>query len=164
MSKIITFSRTFPAYHPKKGQQTYFVEKFYNSIYEEEGDWISALGTLQNYVVELDHTVRQLKHHTIRSGHRWKAGDYFSPRVWSGRPYNSPMITIAPDTKIEKVWDFMIDPLESGELYINCALANHRLKEIAKNDGLELQDLLEWFKYPKPFDGQIISWNKNINY
>ena len=26
MAKVITFSRTFPSYHPKKGQPTYFVE------------------------------------------------------------------------------------------------------------------------------------------
>lgn len=32
MSKVITFSRTFPAYHPRKGEPTYFVEKFWTSI------------------------------------------------------------------------------------------------------------------------------------
>lgn len=33
MAKVITFSRTFPSYHPKAGQPTYFVEKFYNSLF-----------------------------------------------------------------------------------------------------------------------------------
>lgn len=65
MAKIITFSRTFSGYHPKKGQPTYFVEKVF---------------------------------------------------------------------------------------------------EIAENDGLTSDDLLAWFKYPKPFSGQIICWNHNIKY
>jgi hypothetical protein len=29
MAKVITFSRFFPAYHPRKGEPTYFVEKIW---------------------------------------------------------------------------------------------------------------------------------------
>lgn len=36
--------------------------------------------------------------------------------------------------------------------------------EMAENDGLLLADLLQWFKYPTPFKGQIISWNSQIKY
>jgi hypothetical protein len=30
--KVITFSRTYPSYHPKAGQPTYFVEKVWSSL------------------------------------------------------------------------------------------------------------------------------------
>jgi hypothetical protein len=124
------------------------------------------------------------KYHTIRSGNRWKVGDKFSPRVWgndvnpkSGRsgPYHSKQIVIAPDIEVKKVWDIEIkeDPFTiSFELLNNMLLkidGHYATPEIiipliAKNDGLDLQDLLDWFKYPKPFVGQIISWSNQIEY
>lgn len=78
MSKVITFSRTFPAYHPKAGQPTYFVEKFWESIYLEKSDseWLSACKRF-NFNVGL-HGIYSPKHHTIRAGKRWKVGDKFS--------------------------------------------------------------------------------------
>lgn len=39
MSKVITFSRVFPAYHPKKGQPTYFIEKIYAGIADSTTDF-----------------------------------------------------------------------------------------------------------------------------
>ena len=32
MAKVITVSRTFPDYHPKAGQPTYFVEQILNAL------------------------------------------------------------------------------------------------------------------------------------
>ena len=97
MSKIMTFSRTFPAYHPKAGQPTYFVEKILRGIH-----------TLDDHVKPIINfdvcSTCAPKHHTIRAGNRWKVGDKFSPRVWSGKPYCSPMITIAPDIEVKKVY------------------------------------------------------------
>lgn len=97
MSKVIIFSRVFPAYHQKAGQPTFFVEQIYNSIYRDKfGDWSEAPVTT-NYVVELEPTILGRKHHTIRNGNRWKRGDKFSPRIWSGKPYKSKQIAIADD-------------------------------------------------------------------
>lgn len=45
------------------------------------------------------------KEHTIRKGKRWKVGDKFSPRIWSGKPYKSKQIILAPDTEIKQVFD-----------------------------------------------------------
>src|SRR6188768_2992687 len=107
MSKVLTFSRVFPSYHPRKGKPTYFVEQIQNSlcsmnlpIYGGEEDcpmWFLNSLTKENV---------GYKHHTIRGGNRFKAGDWFSPRVWSGKPYNSKQIIIAPDIQVKKVWDF----------------------------------------------------------
>jgi hypothetical protein len=163
MSRVITFSRTFPAYHYKAGKPTYFIEQFYNSIFEKDGDWSNAPEDEKgNYVVELSCFRVDKKHHTIRSGKRWKVGDRFSPRVWSGKPYASKMIQFAPDTEIKKIWDFEI--IDSEYLLNGKRLSLKELSEIAMNDGLEVDDLELWFSQSKTFSGQIICWNENINY
>jgi len=162
MARLITFSRVFPAYHPRKGEPTNFVEQIYNSIFEEDCDWSDAPGGPEAYVIEMNHSVVTLKHHTIRNGNRWKVGDKFSPRVWSGKPYASKMITIAPDIEIKKIWDFEI---KGDSIYIDGrSISPDNLEEVAENDGLSRHELQEWFQYPKPFKGQIICWSDSINY
>lgn len=71
MSRVITFSRVFPSYHPI------------------------------------------IPSAPVTAG---KVGDKFSPRVWSGKPYRSKMITIAPDIEVKQIWDFERD--EDGCLWI----------------------------------------------
>lgn len=162
MSKVLILSRTYPSYHPKKGQPTYFVEKLYNSIYQDECDWSSALGDVSNYVVELNHLIREKKHHTIRAGSRFKVGEKFSPRVWSGKPYASKQIIIAPDVEVKKVWNFTKD-LISDNFHLNSKpITAGNLIEIAHNDGLKINDFFAWFN--KPFNGQIIAWSNEISY
>jgi hypothetical protein len=160
MARVITFSRYFPSYHPKAGEPTLFVEKFWNSIYDDLSDIPFELAR-ELKIVDCD----EAKHHTIREGKRFKAGDYFSPRVWSGKPYASKQIKIAHDIKIRKVWDFELtfDDLFyiNEELYAYSS-SHDALETLARNDGLEQVDLLNWFN--KPFEGQIICWNKDIEY
>jgi hypothetical protein len=163
MAKVITFSRTFPAYHPKAGQPTYFVEKFYNSLFSRNN--------LMDYPkgLEINGSILEMKNHTIRAGERWKKGEYFSPRVWSGKPYNTPQIILAKDTLITDIYDFEISKhaviyLNRKPIYEFCGEYTGVIKTVAKNDGLEPNELLDWFKYPKEFNGQIICWNKNARY
>lgn len=175
MSRVITFSRTYPSYHPKAGQRTYFVEKILNSLFSLNGlgySYKDLCGLNPNIVPwelfkSLERSEEGLKHHTIRAGHRWKVGDWFSPRVWSGVPYNSKQITFAPDIQIKKIWNFNID--ECGVMSLgDVGKQDYYLQEgqdkiIAENDGLELMDFYWWFnKYP--LVAQIISWNENIEY
>lgn len=181
MAKVITFSRVFPAYHPKKGQPTYFVEKFWNSFNKEAldqtflADYSDEINfklnknlhfvDICNFFASLNQHQREnigAKHHTIRGGNRFKVGDYFSPRVWSGKPYNSKQIVIAPDIEVKKVWDFEI--WSDGSILINSEIHSQLIVKIAENDGLSVGDLLKWFKHPKPFKGQIICWNENVEY
>jgi len=171
MSRVITFSRQFPAYHPKAGQPTHFVEKIWNSL----PNMIIPYNKLRVMNPELPYAVHDIwetiqdgymelvpKYHTIRAGNRWNAGDKFSPRVWSGKPYNSKMITIAPDINIAKVWKFEI---KDNSLFLDGKELSHaQWIELAKNDGLTVSEMLEWFKYPTDFSGQIICWNPNLEY
>jgi hypothetical protein len=170
MSRVITFSRTFPAYHSRAGQPTHFIQKIWKGLGGVASEYtlpfVSA--NLNNDIVWGYQMIEGYKYHTIRAGNRWKAGDKFSPRVWSGKPYNSKMITIGPDIEIKKIWDIKID---RGGFYINGRCydgeieSHHELLEsIAANDGLSSSDLLKWFKYPAKFQGQIICWNESIEY
>lgn len=181
MSKVITFSLTFPTYHPKAGKPTYFVKsilrqqnKMLNKDYFylllklnikrlQDGKLTEVdIANFYNELLREDEPFYD-KMHTIRSGHRRKVGDKFSPRVWSGKPYCSPKITIAQDMEIKKVWDFEI---KDRIMYVDkmpLTIVEYR-ELIAMNDGLTYQDFKDWFKYPKPFSGQIICWDESINY
>lgn len=173
MSRVITFSRVFPSYHPKAGQSTFFEYKIARSLYDQRLI-TDEIGMRFPDLVAMVAYGHEPKHHTIRAGNRWKAGDWFSPAVWgndinpkSGRsgPYQSKQIKFAPDIQIKKVWDFMVDV--EGCFFINQKLyaypnSEHTLQPLAKNDGLEWMDLLNWFQ--EPMIGQIICWNENIEY
>jgi len=163
MSKVITFSRVFPAYHPRKGDPTYFVEKLNKSLpFKEYGIIFSDLihNDIPFFDIEYFKTCDP-KHHTIRAGNRWKVGDKFSPRVWSGKPYASKQMVIAPDIEIKSIWNISILGLT---IWVNGKVINSlEYSELAKNDGLTSADLKAWFN-KIPFEGQIICWNENIKY
>lgn len=176
---VRTFSRVFPDYHPRAGEPTYFVEKIYNSIFSPH-DWSDAPDN-ESYVTAMNSYITDQKHHTIRAGHHFQAGDFLVPRVWSGKPYKSKQIQIAPPIEIVKTWDFEIDSCgvysiaKPGEqlLYTFQALdpeSEYLDDKIAANDGLSPQDFYHWFsrspdfKKNDGFKGQIICWNKSIEY
>ncbi len=189
MSKVITFSRTFPSYHPRKGEPTYFVEKILNQIGVDYNEFsylqkLLFLNTknlasgklsykdLEQFSKSLK-KVSENKLHTIRNGNRFKDGESFSPRCWFGKPYNSPQIIFWDDLKVEKTFDFEIkkyaEIIINGKFFYQNGYSrfHFNIEELAKRDGLSCSDLFSWFKYRmpyEPFDGQIISWDKNINY
>ncbi len=164
MSKVMTFSRYFPAYHPRKGEPTYFVEGIWESIRNNQN-----IDSPQYHYMKFESDIMrwkqyQPKHHTIRAGNRWKVGDKFSPRVWSGKPYNSKQIIIAPDIEVKKVFKFT---LLGGVAFIDRGdfMNDDQLTQLANNDGLSLYDFVWWFKnFSYHFEGQIICWNENITY
>lgn len=186
MAKVITVSRTFPAYHPKAGQPTYFVEKILNAMGMNKPFNSSdfqrhlvalntkniAKGTLDWYhdiapfCGSLNMSETKQKIHTIRAGNRWKQGEKASLRVWSGSPYRSPQIVIAPDVELVEVYDFEIakNPFPIGpDVYHGVNSLYFELDQIAQNDGLSMEDFLAWFKYPQHFEGQILAW-RPVNY
>lgn len=178
MARVITFSRTFPAYHPKAGQPTHFVEQILNSFDLKMLPTISRTHPI--FTPTLCPEVKGIKWHTIRSGNRWKEGELFSPRVWSGKPYNSKQIIIAPDIEIQKIFDFRITTERNSEMrddlsnfiYIyDKIVMNNDFKTLCTNDGLSVVDFCDWFNIcfeddykTTSFHGQIICWNKDINY
>lgn len=151
MAKVLTFSRTFPSYHLRAGEGTNFIQKVLVGL--------GVTGSIQEVGFDIENY--DPKFHTVRAGERWKVGDKFSPRVWSGKPYASKQITIAPDVEIKKVFRIVSD----GVLWYidNQPAISDTIKKLAANDGLSYEEFLDWFKY-KPFIGQIICWDENINY
>jgi hypothetical protein len=197
MSKVITFSRVFPSYHPRKGQPTYFVEKLWRSLGVNENNLYKFLPFIEAYNEitsdDISNLVKyedlQSKHHTIRAINPkskkpriWKAGDWFTPKVWgddinpkSGRkgPYHSKQIQFAPDIQIKKVWDIDIEGSDwfvNGKRETPIIGSGFNSELLAANDGLSGDDLFHWFvdspdfKKNKAFSGQIICWNENIEY
>ncbi|MDB5200557.1 MAG: hypothetical protein JWO92_2520 [Chitinophagaceae bacterium] len=185
MSRVLTFSRVFPSYHPKKGEPTLFVEKIWKGLVianRRDGEysiWTKVPRLMKEGYWQIPHVWRDQmnddkflpKFHTIRAGNRWKVGDKFSPRVWSGKPYNSKQIIIASDIEIKKVWNFEMHEINEQEngygiyVVIN-GKEQHLPKQVAINDGLKEKDFYDWFrvKETKPFMGQVICWNEKINY
>ena len=170
MSRVITFSRVFPKYHPKAGQPTYFVEKLWESIGLPNKEYCFNLPDEYQNFMRADSSEVWAKHHTIRNGNRWKVGDKFSPRVWSDKPYNSKQIILCEDLEVKKVFDFEIKIVEVDEGFSLKWFLNHKkvspdfIMEIAENDGLLLEDFIAWFQFPKSFKGQIICWSDHVNY
>ncbi len=175
MSKVIIFSRQFPKYHPKAGEPTHFIEQILNTVFPRNDNGIINLDELNKqirpYVNDLFLIDGLLKKwHTIRNGTNWKVGDKFSPRIWSGKPYASKQIQFAPDIEIKKVWDFEIIHSDgTGDydkgiwiLIDNIVISDYWVNVLAKNDGLETDDLIAWFN--KPMRGQIICWSNEIDY
>jgi hypothetical protein len=171
MSRVMTFARVFPSYHPRAGQPTYFIEKIYASL----ADTIKGFKIPNNANAYWDwheYYTTTPKHHTIRAGHRWKVGDKFSPRVWSGKPYQSKQIVIAPDIEVKKTWPIRIDLADQYEsVYLldeNGDSISVDEKQLALNDGLTEQDFYDWFDTLKNrreiFKGQVICWNDQIEY
>jgi hypothetical protein len=169
--KVITFSRTFPSTHPRKGEPTLFVEKIWQglntfplTVSEIVADADPRLEEqLKNHFTK----VYDPKWHTIRKGNRWKVGDWFHPRVWSGKPYRSKQVDISIPIEIKKIWEFEMDL--NGVYSLDGKYLNNDLyEEFALNDGLSEEDMQFWFmpnyNKPKQFKGQVICWSEKINY
>jgi len=163
MAKVITFSTVFPLYHPRKGEPTNFVEKIHRCIGSRPFNDEFYLYMQQNY--DRIHEFEP-KYHTIRSGNRWKAGDKFSPRIWSGKPYHSKQIIISPDLEIKKVWPIGMyyDKLIEAWCWDFSSMKIREVSMVAKNDGLSIEDFEAWFPCKKDFFGQIICWDERIDY
>lgn len=172
MPKVIIFSTTFPAYHPMAGRGTLFLTQFINSLKQwpqENNELVfdEDLALVARIINNLKlNDTHYSKHHTIRQGQRFKVGEYFSPRIWSGKPYASKQITICNPVRIEQIYNIHFD---GKEFYINGVLcAFTTLIRLASNDGFlpQNKNLLQAFQdwFTKPFTGQIICWNKDIKY
>lgn len=174
MSKVITYSTKFPDYHFRKGEPTYFVEKFLKGL--PDGAWDTKSDLFSEFPLALEKwSELQPKYHTIRAGKRWKTGDWFSPRVWgndinpkSGRSgaYHSKQIILTSDIQIVRVQDIVV-VVKDKHIFIDDICFHDEsydriISDLARNDGLTVKELEDWFK--KPMEGQIIVWNSKVFY
>ena len=201
MPKNITLSLRFLDKHPRKGQQTFFPEKFLANIgvdYTSAEYWKTLLEINKDKLesedckltkdglfafwrslIDID-TVASLsggissKGHTIRQGNRFKTGDKANICVWINRPYHDPQIRLWHPVEInvnrfkigidhDYKW---IDIKESIFYEENLSFKSQlgALTILANSDGLALEDFKAWFKWPSDFAGQILIWDKEIEY
>ncbi len=172
------FSRVFPAYHPRKGEPTFFVEKIMAGLADCQPDW-KMLDDFVQYDWYKYYNCTEPKFHTIRAGKRWKVGDFFVPKIWMDKPYRSKQLQFAPPIEIKNVWSVEIQ--NNGlNWFVSIACKDVSLNkkgfrtllplcDVAVNDGLECNSFQDWFNRhsktkDKLFTGQIICWNENIKY
>lgn len=180
---IRTFSQKFPSYHIRKGQPTFFVEKILNGLGVAYGneDYLEKLLKLNHKKIESGkltfediesfwlhlcvtdqgNPIDGEKHHTIRSGNHLKVGDKITPAVWFGRPYHDPQLIFWDDLEVVYCPHFINH--EDGLWTVNSSILSYEQRfAIADNDGLEYNDMQDWFN--KPMTGQVICWREGIKY
>lgn len=169
---VITFSRFFLSDHPRAGQPTHFVERIIGNLILLQKPYYGS--ELWHQPIVTNEGVSQVagdimyKGHTIRLGQRFKEGEWFDPRVWSGAPYRSKMIQFAPAIQIVKIWNFHID--QCGVASIDGKYIDEETeKKLARNDGLCYEDFLPWVIMPAfqkeiAMDMQIVCWDPKIQY
>lgn len=172
---LLSFSTVFPAYHPKNGQPTHFIEKMWSGLlhidhffYQQflpghnDEDMAQAL-EFRNKVLRFTP-----KYHTIREGHRFKVGDSLLPWCWSGKPYRSKWVRPFDNGNlaipIERVWNIEMRFEQTSPVAIieGNILRWDEFKVLATNDGLSPGEMMAWFN--KTMHGQIVCWSPDIRY
>ena len=122
---VLMCARLFPAYHSKKGEPTNFQMKIKGKD----------------------------KLHTIRAGYeKWKkkidevldGKAVLSVREWSGSPYNSKQNYLFYYNQDDPLGVSKLTKDKDGYLVNDTIRVTE--EELAKNDGLLVQDFREWFK------------------
>jgi hypothetical protein len=141
---VVTVSKFFPGFHPKKGEETGFVEKILSG--------------------EKIHTIRgnlELWEKRIAEVQEGKA--VLSLRYWSGKPYRSPQVEFKQLTSVDGVG---IQEIEFYREICTNTLVDYfseNYSKIAQNDGLGRGDYVDWFasgKYDLSKPMAIIQFTK----
>ena len=151
---VIMLSQTFPANHPRRGEETKFKQQIINAIFVNQG-WnkIAAYPELGD------------KRHTIRANYDlWKKridevqrGEAcLSLRQWEGKPYRSKQIEFARLTNRDGVGiqklilsrnladqNYLVGTIDREGNGIDLRIGAGTL---SPNDGLTYKDWTDWFK------------------
>jgi hypothetical protein len=116
---VITISERFPKTHKRAGELTYFATKIKN------GEKIHTIRT--NY---------ELWEKRITDINNGLA--LLSVRVWEGKPYRS---------KQKELFRYIAEKgIGIQKIVILCMNDIDAITELAKNDGLSIEDFTDWFK------------------
>lgn len=148
----LILSQVFPSTHPRAGEPTYFMEKLHNALADAD------MSPMPYYTPSPD-----TKLHTIRANYdlwykrfeKIASGEAcLSVRQWLGKPYSkgSKQVEIVRLTRehgigIQKLnfgWhnSVQIPVIEGWYMYGEFGSKG----ELAKNDGLGINDWMSWFK------------------
>jgi len=187
---LISFSQKYPSHHYRKGDRTAFASQILNYFgvdfkalsYLEKLAELNAkklddgkitMQHLVDFQKSMDkHSFQHRKLHTARSRNRWKAGDTFSPVVWTAQPYYSPQIIFWEPIVIKATENMSFDKVVL-DTWVEKKILQPKVKGIfAKNDGFfsmsSVMDMENWFqkdvKKEPIFHGQIIHWSDEVRY
>jgi hypothetical protein len=174
MAKVIICSRHFPKDHLRAGEETHFIPKIWLSFIRDGVISVGEIGDryhkiFPEEVAKIWDLEIEPKHHTMRSGYNFQRGDDISLRVWSGKPRRSKQISFMPVIKVQHAIPFDLRRNNYFGEEHSLIKTNHKgdlitqdLIEVAKNDGLTLDEFNSWFKTGTK--GLIIQWSKQILY
>lgn len=164
--KVITFSTRYPGTierteFPEKIWRNFpreQVTEFYQKLDPELRRWFFDF---PEYVFA-DSREQLVKGTTIRAGRHWKVGDKFSPRIWTGKPYNSKQLAFWPELTVLKVQIFERNAY--GNFFLEGRfLGDYQVEKVAEHDGLTYEKFAQWFS--KEFSGQRITFGQTaLNY
>lgn len=135
--QILTFSRVFPSSHSKAGQPTGFEDKrkagskIHTIRADKKGVWKKA-------------------EQAINSGRK-----YLSERVWTGRPYNSEQMEFGRQDRIGLQSITMTYTSDDALPQAWVDGKQVPVEQLAKNDGLSVEDFVEWFFGTKLYSGNV---------
>ncbi len=138
---ILTLCKSFPVTHSKAGEATGFEEKL------KEGRKIHTI----RYNAK---NVWDERYKGISSGKK-----YLSVREWTGRPYNSEQRELSRFDEIGLQHVTMT--YGADDVYPQVWVDGKQvpIQEVAKNDGLSVEDFVEWFfgnNKGNTFEGVVI--------
>ena len=153
---VITLSRHFLANHKRAGEETHFKEKFL--LGQSCPDCATQQDLSGINISDCNSCVRACsfpKLHTIRANYPlWEkrikevqAGRaVLSIRQWTGKPYRSKQIEITRLTAKDGVGVQMLEFTDSRLRFPYIDDNWENMTTLAKNDGLSLEDWVEWFR------------------
>ena len=145
----LSVSRYFPSTHPRKGEETGFVHR----IMSGQGDKYLHILTKECFQKPPE------KLHTIRANYPlWakRMAEVQAGRAvielfyWSEKPYRSQQVVFATLDRdsgcgVQEL-DFIALNIERPCIFGKGYASRNHLSEVAKNDGLSLEDFKAWFK------------------
>ncbi len=147
---VITLSRKFPATHKRHGEPTDFRDKF---SYPDSNGMVSK----KLHTIRANYTLWAKRFEKIAAGEAC-----LSVRQWTGAPYRSKQEELARLTREDgiSIQCLEIVNIDGCDMYIVDGY-NVSLSSLAFNDGLSIDDWLEWFKdYDRTKPLVIINFTK----
>ena len=139
---ILPLCKTFPATHKRAGEKTDFEgkierkEKIHTIRHDAKGIWEKRFARIKAGVM------------------------YLAMKEWTGRPYNSEQRDLTQRTREDGIGLQKIEMIYTKSTILMAKVDDKFVDPatIAKNDGLSLEDFIEWFFHGKSgsFSGKII--------
>lgn len=136
---VLLVRRTFPKGHKREGEETNFEDEINAALNNHEQFWQKLHTCRKSY---------ELWEKRIKEVQEGKA--ILSLRYWSDKPYRSKQIEFAVLDKDSGVGTQKLIWTEDNSMnlrpriYDSCEIIGE--DELAKNDGLSIEDFKDWFK------------------